>query len=375
MSTPALEDLPNPFTPLAFLEPTLANQFEVSRYLYAVTLGIYIWDTAINLGNDYQLLFKHRVRYPTVVYYASRVTTLAYILTCFIFQVGHVEHCQALQYALGVCNILSTGTSSMLFLMRIQAVFHGSKTVRMIFFILWLSVTGAAISVPIGISGAHIGPTKSCINTRIAEYTEVTAIFGMLNDTAVFLAISYRILSYSLVEESLRARVKTFFGRGRLPIVSRLLLQGGQQYYLIAACGNIVLLVLVKLPDVPQVYHGMCSIPVLAINNLMACIVFRKVKFGLISNDGSTLTTINYNSTFHAKSVESTHPSHQSTHMRLHSNNGRSSFTLASERSNANQMATTKTYQTDGSTPVEGISKEPQRCDEEGSHTGLEDKV
>ncbi|KAJ7716633.1 hypothetical protein B0H16DRAFT_1469986 [Mycena metata] len=65
-------ELPNAFTPLAFLPPTLAAQFEVSRYLYAATLGAYIWDIALNLGNDSALLFKHRFRFPTALYFLSR---------------------------------------------------------------------------------------------------------------------------------------------------------------------------------------------------------------------------------------------------------------------------------------------------------------
>lgn len=33
-------ELPNPFTPLAFLPPTLASQLEASRYLYIATLSV-----------------------------------------------------------------------------------------------------------------------------------------------------------------------------------------------------------------------------------------------------------------------------------------------------------------------------------------------
>ena len=82
-------ELPNPFTPLAFLPPPLANQLEASRYLFAATVGVrsnrhlpgridlhlaqaYVWDIGLNLGNDYTLLFKHRVRFPTIVYFMSR---------------------------------------------------------------------------------------------------------------------------------------------------------------------------------------------------------------------------------------------------------------------------------------------------------------
>ncbi|KAF7373787.1 hypothetical protein MSAN_00590400 [Mycena sanguinolenta] len=64
-------ELLNPTTPLAFLPPALANQFEQMRYLFAATLGAYVWDIGVNLGNDYALLFKHRVGFPTVVYFLS----------------------------------------------------------------------------------------------------------------------------------------------------------------------------------------------------------------------------------------------------------------------------------------------------------------
>ncbi|TFK38667.1 hypothetical protein BDQ12DRAFT_630449 [Crucibulum laeve] len=356
MSAAAPADLPNPLTPLAFLPPTLSNQFEVSRYLYAVTLGIYMWDVAINLGSDYQLLFKHAIRFPTIVYYMSRTTTLTYIINCFIFQVGHVDNCQALEIALGICYILSTSTTSLLFLMRIQAIYHRNQAVRIMFIFLWVAVTAAAVVVPVGISGAHIGPTQQCINTRVEQYTAATAIVQMINDTAIFLAISYKILNVSLGDESLKTRAKMFFGNGSLPVVSRLLLQSGQQYYLIAACGNIVLLVLVELPNLPDVYRGMCTIPVLAVNNLMACIVFRKIKFGLISQDGSPMVN-EFKSSFSGHSTGGL-PSHHSNRLGIRRDDPTASFHLASSRNHATQVAVTRTYETDGGIPLDVIMKE-----------------
>ncbi|TFK38670.1 hypothetical protein BDQ12DRAFT_683148 [Crucibulum laeve] len=347
--------LPNPLTPLAFLPPTLANQFEVSRYMYAITLGIYLWDIALNLGNDYKLLFQHKILLPTVIYYLSRAVTLAYILTSFIFQVGHVDDCQALVVSLGICNLLSTSGTAMLFLMRIQAIYHRNKGVRMIFIFLWVAVTAGSIVVPVGVSGAHIGPTQQCINTRVASYTEVSAILPMINDTAIFLAISYKILSVSMGDESLKNRARTFFGRGSLPLVSRLLLQSGQQYYLIAACGNIVLLVLVKYPNLPDVYRGMCTIPVLALNNLMACIVFRKIKFGLITHDGAPAANSDLKASFQHSSGGGTLPSHR---LQLRRDDPVSSYTFGSSHNNGTQVAVTKTYESDGVIPLDVIVKD-----------------
>ncbi|PBK78583.1 hypothetical protein ARMSODRAFT_863659, partial [Armillaria solidipes] len=279
----------NPFTPLAFLDPKLASQFEVSRYLYAATVGGYLWDIAINLGNDYRLLFKHRIRYPTVIYYMSRAFTLAYILTSFVFQAADVPNCNALQLALGICNILTQTFTSFLFFLRVTAVWHKNQHVFFFFTILWLGVIAGAITVPVGIRGAHIGTTQQCINVRVPDYAQLSAIMPLIFDSCTFVAITYRILLYTSVEETARGRLRAFFGRG-VPIVSRNLLLGGQHYYLVAVCGNIVILVLIRVPGVPPVYRAMCTIPILAVINAMACIVFRKIKFGLITPDGTVMT-------------------------------------------------------------------------------------
>lgn len=293
-------EIQNPLTPLAFLDPKLASQFEVSRYLYAATLGGYLWDVAINLGNDYQLLFKHRIRYPTVIYYMSRVFTLAYILTSFVFQAASVPNCSALQLALGICNVLTQTCTSFLFFLRVTAVWHRNQYVFFFFTILWFGVIAGAITVPVGIRGAHIGPTQQCINTRVPNYAQLSAIMPLIFDSCTFAAITYRILLYTSIEETARGRLRAFLGRD-VPIVSRNLLLGGQHYYLVAVCGNIVILVLVRVPGVPAVYRGMCTIPILAVINAMACIVFRKIKFGLITPDGTVMMT-QTTSTFHAPS-------------------------------------------------------------------------
>ncbi|KAG2119205.1 hypothetical protein DEU56DRAFT_929797 [Suillus clintonianus] len=280
--------LPNPNTPLAYLPPTLANQLEVSRYMYAVTLGAYAWDLAINIGNDYKLLFHYKVNLPTAVYFLSRLFTLSYILTSFIFQVGSVPNCQALQISLGVCMAISQSTTAILFLLRVLAVWHGNKLVCGAFIFLWVAVAVASATVPFGTKGAHIGPTQQCINVQVAGYIESTLIMGLVNDSTILTAISYRILRNCVPEDSFKARMRTFMGGGgSIPQLSKALLRGGQHYYLIAVCGNIVILILLKDPGVPAVYHAMLSVPIFALINAMACIVFRNIKFGHMSADGT----------------------------------------------------------------------------------------
>jgi hypothetical protein len=86
------ETLPNPFTPLAFLPPDLANRIEVARYLMVATCGVctsssdikdatstdtgfqmFAWDILINIRNDYKMLTKFKIAWPIVTYYCSRL--------------------------------------------------------------------------------------------------------------------------------------------------------------------------------------------------------------------------------------------------------------------------------------------------------------
>ncbi|KAF9256967.1 hypothetical protein L218DRAFT_815430, partial [Marasmius fiardii PR-910] len=275
----------NPFTPLAFLPPDIANSLEVARYLCVIALGGYIWDCAINLGNDYKLLFKHEIRYPTIIYYLSRISTMGYMVTSTVF----LSNCQSVQLGVGIFYLLSTGFTSFLFLLRVIAVWIWNKWIIASFTFLWLATVAVAVTAPVGLGATHLGPTRACLFTEVADYTESSAITSMIYDSAVFFAITYRILVNSLFEEDRSAQFKTFIGRGKsfLPTLSTNLLRSGQHYYLVALGGNILILVMLKLPNIPVFYHAMCTFPVLPVINSMACIVYRRIKFGLITVDGT----------------------------------------------------------------------------------------
>ncbi|KAF7335934.1 hypothetical protein MSAN_02306700 [Mycena sanguinolenta] len=304
-------ELPNPFTPLAFLPPALAGQFEASRYLFAATLGAYIWDIGLNLGNDYTLLFKHKVRFPTIVYFMSRVFTLAYILTSFFFQgqrfnslffefalelkittVAPVKNCDALSVGLGICLVLSQTSTALLFFLRVTAVWYPSKLAYTVFSILWMAVLGAGIIIPLKDRAAHIGPTMQCIIGAPPASSELAVIIPLINDTAIFLAINYRILAHTVVADSSMARLRVFFGGKGLSALSHALLQSGQHFYLIAVATHIAILVLLELPNLSPIYRTMLTVPGFPLINAMACLVFRRIKFGLISSDGISKISI-----------------------------------------------------------------------------------
>ncbi|KAF7335950.1 hypothetical protein MSAN_02308400 [Mycena sanguinolenta] len=295
---------PNPSTPLAFLPSALASQLEVSRYVYAATLGAYVWDIGLNLGNDYALLIKHRVRFPTIIYFLSRAFTLAYILGCFVLQVAPVKNCNSMSLALAICFVLSQSATAMLFFLRVTAVWYPSKIAYVVFSILWIALLAAGIPTTIEVRGEHIGPTEQCIAMAVPVNTEVVIIIPMINNTAIFLAINYRILAHTIVADSSVARLRVLFGGKGLFRISEALLRSGQHFYLIAVVTHIASLVAVKLPHLPAAYHIMLSVLDIALINAMACLVFRRIKFGLISSDGTSyIPTLDFHATANPRSV------------------------------------------------------------------------
>lgn len=146
-----------------------------------------------------------------------------------------IPDCGKLQLALGICYCFAVSSASYLFYLRIQAVFHQSTPIKVIFGILWVGVVGGSITVPLATRGAHIAPTQHCINSEVKSYASTAVIMTFINDSLVFLAISIKLLPVG-PDEGFMDRMKLFFRASRkgngLSHISKALFQGGQIYYL-----------------------------------------------------------------------------------------------------------------------------------------------
>ncbi|KAF8903917.1 hypothetical protein CPB84DRAFT_1746024 [Gymnopilus junonius] len=292
MATPS--DLPNPSTPLAWLDPALAGQLEVSRYLYVATCGMFSWDILINMRNDWNMLRRHRIRFPIVDYFVSRIAAFSYIISSTAFQIGPVGNCQTLQVALGCCYAVAVPSTSLLFFFRIRAIFNNNRYIVALFAFLWLATLAGSITVPFAIGGGHIGTTNRCINTFVKPFSLAGIIITTINDTMIFLFVTYKLLADTTYDDSWRGRLRSFFKGKGLPGLSRALLQSGQEYYLVTVGFNVLSTAMILAPKtIPPLFHVMFTIPNVAINNAMACRVFRDIKFGYISSTGvTTLRTL-----------------------------------------------------------------------------------
>ncbi|XP_006456212.1 hypothetical protein AGABI2DRAFT_146114 [Agaricus bisporus var. bisporus H97] len=256
MSTPAVL---NPDTYLNHWTPENAFQIEVARNLYLAVLG----DTA------------NATKYPCGERF--RTDSDRFFALCYVFLSAFAKRC---------CCMLSIWSSSFLFLRRVKAVYPDNNWIKRFFSVLWFINGGTEITVVLGVGASHAPGTLHCIDIQPAHYVIAGGLAPVVFDTLVFLAISYKIgTAYSTMD--VRVSWGTLISGRALPRLSRAILQGGQQYYLITVGVYVILVILLGIPRIPPVYQNMFAFPSVSLTASMACRVYRNVK--ILDLDESTL--------------------------------------------------------------------------------------
>jgi len=283
--------LPNPNTPLAFLDPESAYQTSVSIYVLAGSLGVLLWDVLDNISSDFALLFKQRITFTTLVYFASRIGSLGYVIASNIFETAPTGNCKAFETITDAFYPVALGFSALLFFMRLRAIYNRDRIVVAAFFVLWLGLLGTTVIVPIVILGANIGPTQYCIDADVPSSVYAAILSPLIHDTLVFIAITYRLVKNAHREMGLKDGMTIAVSGKYLPSFTRGLLKDGQKYYLISLISNVVTVIMVFDTSVPIPMRSMCATPNIVLTNIMACRVYRNTKFGFIrESEVSTAT-------------------------------------------------------------------------------------
>lgn len=218
------------------------------------------------LGEEFQMFRKHPLRLTNIIYITARwvtcrrmqyyrfnlssvfalasiVSTVVYTCTNpWLFFVSLISDTLSIVITSLDCNsaiqaatwITSFAISSnaLLFLIRVNTVYHDSRLARTVFTLLWLA-TFASLVGPWAVDSSKIGsgPASFCAITTAAKYTGTVWAISALFDTVVFIAISIRVLSLSLAS-TWRSRFKAFIRGQGLGRLTRALLKTGQLYYL-----------------------------------------------------------------------------------------------------------------------------------------------
>jgi len=210
-----------------------------------------------------------------------------------------LRHCKPFEKAVNVLFPLAVCSTALLFFFRVRAVFNRNKWVVTFFTFMWLAVVAGCLSPISGVAGMNIGPTKYCIIASVQPYIATAAIIPLVNDTLVFLAISWRLMQNAHVDQDLKTGFRIFAFGEYMPGLSRALLQDGQAYYLyvsifsdrslLTLCSSrttvttsLLTVIMLYVDAVPVVYRTMFTVPNIVLMNVMACRVFRHTKFGLL---------------------------------------------------------------------------------------------
>ncbi|KAF9044987.1 hypothetical protein BJ165DRAFT_1474700 [Panaeolus papilionaceus] len=278
-----LPALPNPFTPLAFLPPELALQTTNSIYVLVGACAVFVWDILDNISNDYKLLTRYKISIPTILYMVSRLGSLALVLAGTLFvSAGITTDCNRFLKVVGALYPVTIPANSLLFLLRLRAIFDKNRVIVGFFALVWISLFSTSIAIPWGLEAINIGPTKYCLTFDVKGFVSTPTVIAFASDTLVLLAISWRLMTSSHISPQGIRGVKGMVLGDYLPSFSRALLQGGQRYYTVTVSLNLLTVIMLFVSSVPPVYRIMFVVPNVVLTNIMACRVFRDTKFGLM---------------------------------------------------------------------------------------------
>ena len=154
----------------------------------------------------------------------------------------------AVMFAVGVPS------TALLFFFRARAVFSMNQFAIYFFGLLWLGVLGGCLTTIPGLTGENIGPTPYCVTGGIKLYSTAGAITPLINDTIMFIAISWRLWTNTWARRTVRNGFRAMVFGEYLPAFSRSLLQDGQIYFLSVFFYSIYSLLgrLIRFSTVPR---------------------------------------------------------------------------------------------------------------------------
>ncbi|KAF8154764.1 hypothetical protein B0H34DRAFT_799509 [Crassisporium funariophilum] len=281
--------LSNISTPLVFLPPEMAQQLNIATYIHFGSLSVLIWDIVNNLVNDNKLLFRFPpFTLPNVAYFVSRISALTYGLVKAFLMTLPFDDCNQIENALLATLIVFIASTTLLFYVRVCAVYNMHKYIVGFFGLLWVAtVCTASVTDIHKFSAVHIGPTKYCMEI-LAGSPSASVFMILTNDTLIFIAVTYKVYMMFLDSDATpNERVHTLFLGRSLPALAKAIMQDAQFYYLVALIASTVITISL------YVFHFqarfMFIISHLVLVNIIACRVFRNLKLGISTCEATTL--------------------------------------------------------------------------------------
>ncbi|KAF7974608.1 hypothetical protein HWV62_11572 [Athelia sp. TMB] len=311
--------IPTSLPPISFLFQAL---FE--RYIFLATFVAYVYDWLLCVPEEVAIIEKRGLSWQFAIYLLSRVSECSHVTLIAVLALAPVPDCELIFVIIGAFSVFSVASTSYLFLLRVKAVYMQSKSITIFFTTLWLVNIAMVILANTKLSIEHVPYAPAYCTNVGATYFSLPSISSFINDTSVFLAISYRLASEAATERTWRSWVQSVVRGKDLYNISRALLQSGQMYYL---CASAVLsrfepsdlisvrsatilffflnLVIMESPRLGSVTRYSLVNMYIAFTNIMACRVFRGIALGVMEDN---LNPTSWNTARIAAALESHAP-------------------------------------------------------------------
>ncbi|KZP33082.1 hypothetical protein FIBSPDRAFT_1036238 [Athelia psychrophila] len=259
-------------------------------YMGIAAVVVYAYDWLLFASEEVEIVSERGMSWSIAIYFLSRISACAHIILIAVIILTPLENCAAIFLVTGTCRIMSMASTSYLFLLRVQAVYHQSRPITVIFGCCWLATIGLNILVSVSTRAAHITGLHYCTSTE-TRYYALPSSSSFVNDTLIFLAISYRLAADAATEHNWRSWTQSVTkGRG-LYRLSRSLMLSGQVYYTTVILFFFVNLVMMCSPLVPVIMHYSLINTYITFTNIMACKIFRGIALGMMQDSPSSWNT------------------------------------------------------------------------------------
>ncbi|PPQ72826.1 hypothetical protein CVT26_003335 [Gymnopilus dilepis] len=284
-------------SPLLYLPPHLARQVNILIYVHIGTTAVLIWDFLDNLRSDWKLAFSSKFGLPSFLYFLSRACILVFALGRAALITSPIGDCARVERVINVFPIVFVITNTLLFYIRVLAIYNRNPFIIAFFGFTWLAGAGMSTTYYLAIGAQNIGPTDYCIETLQDPHHLLggTAIVFLMNDVLLYTAIIWRIyfmfLDYAGI--TVKQKFRTLLFGKSLPILSKVILLDSQMYFLVIILTKATLVVGMFRFQTP--FNVMFVICHLVLVNILACRVFRSLKMGI--NEEKELQSIFMNLT------------------------------------------------------------------------------
>ncbi|KZP11651.1 hypothetical protein FIBSPDRAFT_1050579 [Athelia psychrophila] len=264
-----------------FLEAAWRRQ--LVTYVFMANTTVYAYDWVLSVSDEVVLVSVGGLSWPIAIYFLSRATLFVLMCLTLIFRWLPVAagDCDAFVKIFGVCAALSIASTSFLFLLRVRTVYLRSTRITVVFGTLWLVSVAFTTGLITKLHAKHLSLNgyPGCSTTKATPIAWLLAPI-LLNDTSVFLAITYRLTADAATKSTWRSQLLSIVKGKGLYSLSRSLMRTGQLYYLSTIAYILVHFAILWQPPAPAGAIYLLGALYAGYTNMMACRVFRGVALG-----------------------------------------------------------------------------------------------